>query len=242
MSDIKIYITIRYEGAVIMRHLRKPFYCCEWRMKRTVKTIRVNGLLTRLKSPTLPQQNPPGLNHSCFTPSVPLLWLLDIAAKDISIADIDFPGFQFWNERLQISTWKNVSSMASLSTSKMQTQPRLDLNSEALFKLSVFSIYLSPSPTVVASVLNQRLSPQPRLTTDDVIVTYLYLHDNEHPAWIRARHMNRSERELLRSILCEEGVEKELREIEVIRSVGPIGCRRTSSLRDGLNHYLAIDG
>ena len=124
----------------------------------------------------------------------------------------------------------------------IKIQPRVDLDDEALFTLSLFSIYLSPSPTVVASVLNQRLKPRPRLTTEDVIATYLYLHDNEHPLWTRARDMNRSEKHLLRSFLNKEGLEKELLDVEIIQPVGPIGCLGTTYLRASLEQWREMNG
>jgi hypothetical protein len=135
-----------------------------------------------------------------------------------------------------------MSTKASPLPKSIKTQPRLDLRYDVLFKLSLFSIYLSSSPTVVASVLNQRLSPKPRVTTEDVIVTYLYLHDNEHPSWVKARDMNRSEKELLRALLGEEGLEKALLEVRIIQPVGPIGCLRTTYLRESLDRHLDLDG
>ena len=135
-----------------------------------------------------------------------------------------------------------MSTMAGPLPNSINTVPRLDLHDEILFKLSLFSIYLSPNPTVVASLLNQRLCPKPRLTTEDVIVTYLYLHDTQHASWVRARDMNRLEKEHLRALLSQEGLEKKLLDVEVIQPVGPIGCLRTTHLRDSLDHYLKSDG
>lgn len=133
-----------------------------------------------------------------------------------------------------------MSTKASPLPNSIKIQPRLDLRSDILFKLSLFSIYLSSSPTVVASVLNQRFSPKPRVTTEDVIVTYLHLHDNEHPSWTRARDMNRSDKELLRALLRQEGLEKALLDVEIIQPLGPIGCLRTSYLRDSLDRHLDL--
>ena len=77
----------------------------------------------------------------------------------------------------------------SASSLRLSTDiaPRLDLSGGELLKLSIFRIYLSPNPTVVASVLNQRLAPTPRLTTEDILITCLHLHDVEHASWNRAK-------------------------------------------------------
>ena len=132
-----------------------------------------------------------------------------------------------------------MSTPAVLPThNSIRMRPRLDLSPDALFKLSLYSIYLSPSPTVVASVLNQRLTPVPRLTTNDVMVTYLYLHDSEHESWVRAKDRNKLEKELLRDILAQEGVEAELLDVELIRPVGPISCLDTPDLRKRLEDCI----
>lgn len=101
-----------------------------------------------------------------------------------------------------------------------QTRPRLDLASDILFRLSLYSIYLSPNPVVVASVLNQRLKPTPRLTSHDIIVTYVHLHDTENELWARARDMNQREKESLRAILEQEGVEEKFLSVEPSAQLG----------------------
>lgn len=107
--------------------------------------------------------------------------------------------------------------------------PRLDLSLNEIFQLSVYSIYVSPSATVVASLMNQKWTPKPRLTTKDVKTTYLYLHDTEHDAWVRAKNMNRMEKELLRTILRDCGVEEKLWNVDVVRPVGPTAGLRLES-------------
>ena len=169
--------------------------------------------------------------------------MLYLPSFDVGVTkDLEDPSLPNAKPKPNLSSVSSMSGLTNGSSYCIRTQPRLDLNGEALFKLSLFSIYLSPNTTVVASVLNQRLKPQPRLTTDDVIFTYLYLHDNEHPMWTRARDMNRLEKKLLKSMLAQEGVEKELLEVDTIRPVGPVGCLRTSSMRDMLDRYLAAEG
>lgn len=124
----------------------------------------------------------------------------------------------------------------------IRMRPRLDLSLDELFKLCLYSIYLSPSPTVVASVLNQRLKPVPRLTTKDVMVTYLHLHDCEHESWMRARDMNKLEKELLCNILAREGVEAELLNVDLIQPVGPVGCLASLDLRERVEDCIGQDG
>ena len=107
--------------------------------------------------------------------------------------------------------------------------PRLDLSPNEFFQLSVYYIYVFTSETKVASLMNRKWAPKPRMTTKDVKTTYLHLHDTEHVEWIRAKNMNRNEKELLRTILRDCGVEEELWNADVIRPVGPIAGLRLES-------------
>lgn len=100
-------------------------------------------------------------------------------------------------------------------------KPRLNLSHFELFLLSVYSIYVSPSATVVASLMNRKWEIKPRLTAKDVTNTYQHLHDTEHDAWVRAKDMNREEKDLLRTMLIECGVKEILWNVDVVRPVGP---------------------
>ena len=111
----------------------------------------------------------------------------------------------------------------------VMTLPRLDLSPNELFQLSVYHIYVFTSATKVASLMNRKWAPKPRMTTRDVKATYMYLHDTEHAAWIRAKNMNRNEKELLRTILRDCGVQEELWTADVIRPVGPTAGLRLES-------------
>lgn len=107
--------------------------------------------------------------------------------------------------------------------------PRLDLSPSHLFQLSVYSIYVSSSPSAVASLLNAHLKLKPRLTTSDVKSTYLHLHDTEDEAWVRAKDMNRLERELLRTILRNCGVEEKFWNVDIVKPVKPTAGLRLES-------------
>lgn len=98
-----------------------------------------------------------------------------------------------------------------------------------LVQLSVYNIYVSSYPTVVASLMNQKWAPEPRLTAKDVKITYLHLHDTMHEAWVRAKDMNRMEKELLKTILKDCGVEEELWDVDVVKPVGPTAGLRVGS-------------
>lgn len=54
--------------------------------------------------------------------------------------------------------------------------------------------------------------------------------------------MNRSDKELLRALLRQEGLEKALSDVAIIQPVGPIGCLRTSYLHDSLDRHMDLDG
>ncbi|MCJ1464358.1 hypothetical protein MMC07_002971 [Pseudocyphellaria aurata] len=107
--------------------------------------------------------------------------------------------------------------------------PRRDLSPNELFQLSVYSIYVSSSAWTVASLMNRKWTPTPRLTVKDVQATYLHMHDVEHDAWIRAKNMNRMEKELLQTILRDCGVKEELWNVDMIRPVGPTAALRLES-------------
>lgn len=53
--------------------------------------------------------------------------------------------------------------------------------------------------------------------------------------------MNRADKDRLRALLRPEGLEKALLDVEIIQPVGPMGCLRTSYLREGLDRYLDLD-
>lgn len=99
-------------------------------------------------------------------------------------------------------------------------KPRLDLSHSELFLLSVYCIYVSPSAISVASLMNRKCEIKTRLTKKDVTTTYQHLHDTEHDAWVRAKDMNRVEKDLLRTIMRDCGVEEILWNVDVIRPVG----------------------
>ncbi len=54
------------------------------------------------------------------------------------------------------------------------------------------------------------------------------LHDTEHAMWIRAKDMNRTEKELLRSMLGDYGVANQLLNVDIIKPVAPTACLRVS--------------
>ena len=61
--------------------------------------------------------------------------------------------------------------------------------------------------------------PEPKLTEEDVKITYLHLHDTQHPAWVKAKDMNRAEKELLRTILEDCGVPKKLWDTDIVKPI-----------------------
>lgn len=127
---------------------------------------------------------------------------------------------------------KSINSNTIMSRrlkTTVMAMPRLDLSLNELFQISVYSIYVSPSPTVVASLMNQKWTPKPRLTTQDVRTTYLHLHDTEHDVWVRAKNMNRMEKQLLETILKDCGVEERLWNVDVVRPVGATAGLRLES-------------
>lgn len=122
--------------------------------------------------------------------------------------------------------------MALTFVSSTRTIPRLDLSKDELLHLSIFVIYLSPDLKIVTSVLNNFFKPRPRLALDQVEVTYLHLHDTQHPVWTRARDMNRTEKALLKGILSDHGVERELLGVDIITPVAMLACMRPCRVCD----------
>lgn len=140
-----------------------------------------------------------------------------------------------------ISTPSTQNSIMSPSVKAIVMRlPRLDLSRNELFQLSVYSIYVSCSANVVASLMNRKWTPTPRLTPKDVKTTYLHLHDIQHDAWVRAKDMNRIEKELLQTILRDCGVEEELWNVDIIRPAGPTAGLRLES--PTTPHHSSGDG
>lgn len=119
--------------------------------------------------------------------------------------------------------------MAPILRSTSQNLPRLDLTQDQLFHLCIFYIYISVSAETVATLLNEYFRPRLILTDKNVRDTYLHLHDTENAVWIRAKDMNRTEKELLKSILRNYGVGNQLLEVDVIKPVAPMACLRVRS-------------
>ena len=83
-------------------------------------------------------------------------------------------------------------------------KPRLDLPGDILFRLSLYYIYVTPETWKVASLLNQLHKLSSPIATQEVKATYLYLHDEEKPIWVRAKDMARKESDELKRILRDE--------------------------------------
>ncbi|KAL9135522.1 MAG: hypothetical protein Q9175_003292 [Cornicularia normoerica] len=99
-------------------------------------------------------------------------------------------------------------------------KPRTDLSSNNLFRLSLYYIYVSPETWQVASLLNQIHKVEPRIATQEVQSTYLHLHDTEHPMWVRAKDMARTEPDELKRILRDEiGCGRERWDVHVVQPV-----------------------
>ena len=98
---------------------------------------------------------------------------------------------------------------------------RKDLSSNILFRLSLYYIYVSPETWRVASLLNQLHDIEsPGIATQEVRATYEYLHDTEHPMWVRAKDMARKEPDELKRILRYEiGMERERWDVRVVKPV-----------------------
>lgn len=124
-----------------------------------------------------------------------------------------------------LNTYLNMSSRPKAIDSPTT---RLDLSASQLFYLSVYSIYVHKSPRVVRTLVNQ-LNPKPKLTLKEIESTYIYLHDTEHEAWVRAKDMNRDEKELLRTILQDCGVKPSRWNVEVIQPVRSMAGLRLKS-------------
>jgi hypothetical protein len=118
--------------------------------------------------------------------------------------------------------------MAPILRSTSQNQPRLDLTQDELFHLCIFYIYVSVSAEAVATLMNKCFRPRLTLTDKNVQDTYLHLHDTENEMWIRAKDMNRREKEMLKSILSTHGVGHQLLEVDVIKPVASMACLRVS--------------
>ena len=86
-------------------------------------------------------------------------------------------------------------------------KPRMDLPNNILFRLSLYYIYVTPETWKVASLLNQlhKLDKcRKGIATQEVKATYLHLHDEENPMWVRAKDMARKEPDELKRILRDE--------------------------------------
>ncbi len=118
--------------------------------------------------------------------------------------------------------------MAPILRSTSQNHPRLDLTQDELFHLCIFYIYVSVSAEAVATLMNKCFRPRLILTDKNVQDTYLHLHDTENETWIRAKDMNRREKEMLKNILSTHGVGHQLLEVDVVKPVAPMACLRVS--------------
>ena len=104
---------------------------------------------------------------------------------------------------------------------------RKDLSANALFRLSLYYIYVSPETWEVASLLNHLDKIKPRIATQEVESTYLYLHDTEHRMWVRAKDMARKESEELKRILRDEiGLGRERWDVDVVKPATPMAQLR----------------
>lgn len=110
--------------------------------------------------------------------------------------------------------------MAAPQTLGAEHIARLDLSAEQLLYLSVCKIYVSTSNQSIRLLLNRKFCIDPKLSRNDVSVTYMHLHDTEHMMWVRAKNMNEAEKEHLASIMKDCGVKKNRWDTNYIRPVG----------------------
>lgn len=99
-------------------------------------------------------------------------------------------------------------------------EPRKKLSDENLFRLSLYYIYVTPETWQVASLLNQLHKLPKAIATQEVKATYLWMHDEEHAMWVRAKDMARKEPDELKRILRDEvGSSPEKWDVRVVRPV-----------------------
>ena len=69
-------------------------------------------------------------------------------------------------------------------------------------------------------MLNELHKLDPEIATQEVKSTYLHLHDSEHPMWVKAKDMARTESDELKRILRDEiGYERKKWDVRVVQPV-----------------------